>query len=346
MRLTTYLRQLEERGGLPYDAECSECRRERLPGAVLPRRLVSRRTQAALTAGLLAFSAVAPAASYAFGKGNGQRGKLRAQIAQIRAQASSLEDDPNFDPGGESTAIPFDAPPVPTKVEAPDVGNGDDGLIEEEPAADVDAPIADEGDGAAPAPAAPPVAAPEPPPVAAPVVEAPPVPEPAPPVPEPAPPVVEAPPVAAPAPPVVEAPAIVEPVIDPLAKALEASAKRSSKPAVMRSTRAKQKAPVAQAPAAPVAAPVTASSTVTAQAAPAPAQAPTIKAADRAKPGDRSHVIVAGESLWSIATDLLGDEASVADVAGEVRRLWKLNETRIGTGDPNLLMVGTKIRLR
>ena len=41
-----------------------------------------------------------------------------------------------------------------------------------------------------------------------------------------------------------------------------------------------------------------------------------------------------GESLWSIASDLLGDGASVAGVAREVNRLWELNEDRIATGRP------------
>ena len=53
-----------------------------------------------------------------------------------------------------------------------------------------------------------------------------------------------------------------------------------------------------------------------------------------------------GESLWSIASDLLGDDASVARIAREVNRLWELNGDHIGTGDPDLLMVGTKLALR
>ena len=54
----------------------------------------------------------------------------------------------------------------------------------------------------------------------------------------------------------------------------------------------------------------------------------------------------AGESLWSIASDVLGDDASVAQIAREVNRLWELNSDRIGTGDPDLLMVGTRLTLR
>jgi len=63
-------------------------------------------------------------------------------------------------------------------------------------------------------------------------------------------------------------------------------------------------------------------------------------------PGDRFHVVLPGESLWSIATDVLGDRATVARVAREVSRLWELNEDRIATGNRDLLPVATRLRLR
>jgi Tfp pilus assembly protein FimV len=68
--------------------------------------------------------------------------------------------------------------------------------------------------------------------------------------------------------------------------------------------------------------------------------------ARRAKPGERVHVVMAGESLWSIASDLLGPRATVAKVAREVNRLWDLNRARIGTGNRDLLPVGTRLELR
>ena len=52
-----------------------------------------------------------------------------------------------------------------------------------------------------------------------------------------------------------------------------------------------------------------------------------------------------GESLWSIAADVLGDDASPARIAREVNRLWELNKSRIGTGDRNLLIAGTRLEL-
>jgi len=65
-----------------------------------------------------------------------------------------------------------------------------------------------------------------------------------------------------------------------------------------------------------------------------------------AAPGDRFHVVRPGESLWSIAADLLGERATVPRIAREVNRLWELNDDRIGTGRPDLLFAGTRLRLR
>ena len=42
----------------------------------------------------------------------------------------------------------------------------------------------------------------------------------------------------------------------------------------------------------------------------------------------------------------MGSDASNGQLAREVARLWSLNEQRIGTGDPNMLHVGTVLRLR
>lgn len=51
-----------------------------------------------------------------------------------------------------------------------------------------------------------------------------------------------------------------------------------------------------------------------------------------------------GESLWTIASDLLGAGATDAQIAAETNRLYRLNRDRIGD-DPNVLIAGTVLRL-
>lgn len=88
---------------------------------------------------------------------------------------------------------------------------------------------------------------------------------------------------------------------------------------------------------------------------PSPAPAPTVAVVPPApapqpdRPGSlvgrRSHVVVGGECLWSIAAAHLPPGASASEIAEEVHRLWQLNSARIGTGDPNVLPVGVRLRL-
>jgi hypothetical protein len=66
----------------------------------------------------------------------------------------------------------------------------------------------------------------------------------------------------------------------------------------------------------------------------------------RIHPRDRVHVVRPGESLWSIASALLREDASNDRVAAEVNRLWALNREGIGTNDPDLLPIGTRLTLR
>jgi hypothetical protein len=58
------------------------------------------------------------------------------------------------------------------------------------------------------------------------------------------------------------------------------------------------------------------------------------------------HVVQPGESLWVIAADMLDGDASPARIARQVHRLWQLNQARIGTGNPDLVLVGTRLLLR
>ena len=86
--------------------------------------------------------------------------------------------------------------------------------------------------------------------------------------------------------------------------------------------------------------------------APAPAPAPPrpkltpryAVASPPQAPGD-GHVVEPGQCLWSIAHDLLGGASSNARIARTVAELWRLNADAIGTGDPNLVMPGQRLRL-
>jgi hypothetical protein len=60
----------------------------------------------------------------------------------------------------------------------------------------------------------------------------------------------------------------------------------------------------------------------------------------------RVYVVRRGDSLWSIAARLLESRASAAAVARKVARLWRLNKARIGTGDPSVLPVGVRLRVK
>ena len=61
-------------------------------------------------------------------------------------------------------------------------------------------------------------------------------------------------------------------------------------------------------------------------------------------PEGPGRIVRHGESLWSIAADLLGPGVSPARIAAEVERLWRLNRARIRTGSPDVLPVGTTLR--
>jgi Tfp pilus assembly protein FimV len=65
--------------------------------------------------------------------------------------------------------------------------------------------------------------------------------------------------------------------------------------------------------------------------------------APRPAVSDRVHVVRSGESLWSIAEDLLGPGASTAQIARAVERLWALNAERIGSGDPDVIVSGQRL---
>ena len=83
----------------------------------------------------------------------------------------------------------------------------------------------------------------------------------------------------------------------------------------------------------------------------APSPSPQTVAATPVDPGRNlagrdSYVVRSGDCLWHIAASLLPAGAGAGAIAQEVERLWRLNEDRIGTGDPSLIYAGTTLRLR
>ena len=221
------------------------------------------------------------------------------------------------DSEGEGTSPPIEVPVGPPdfdpggeetglEEEAPPSGAGEESEPELE--ADLEVPAPAEGTGALEPEA--PVEPPPPPPAPEPVVAAP--------APEPAP---------------QEAERAAEPVANQAIAAPEEKVVVDHRPPA--------EAPVAAAP-----------SEAEAPAAPAPddppATPPPAVSADpgRSLVGKDTYVVHNGDCLWHIAARLLPVGADSDAVAEEVARLWRLNEERIGTGDPSLIYAGTELWLR
>jgi LysM repeat protein len=313
-----------DHGRLSFHPDCPRCRAERLAGSLAADSLVSRRTHAALAAGLLAFTGAAPAATAQVPELDEQQGAAPAP----GGEPPGLQ--PDFDPGGADT-FDVELAPLPGGREAG--GEEDEGLgapVETEPTTDTEAPVL-EGAPAPPAPAAeqPPAPAPQPPITASPVE---------PPAPPPA---AVAPPATPPtAPPVdeVEAPA-------PQPGPRKTSTKRKTAKRTPSTQEVERRPVVGTSPAPPQE-----STEPVVQATAAPAPPTTVPVPTSSDPADTrisgpSYTVRPGDSLWSIARRLLGPDASNGRIAREVNRLWQLNEDRIGTGNSSLIHVGTVLKL-
>lgn len=62
------------------------------------------------------------------------------------------------------------------------------------------------------------------------------------------------------------------------------------------------------------------------------------------KPGS-TVVVRSGDSLWAIARRMVGPTGSDEDVQKCLVEMWDANESRIGTGDPNLIFPGMRLRM-
>jgi len=280
-----------------------------------PRRNSCQRTQAAMLSVALALSTTLPAGT-AFAHEPDQE---HEGTTPPEATLPDTATDPDYDPSGDTT-LPFD---IGTPRDGGDDDTDDGAPVDAEPVQDLDAPAI-------------PLDAPTAPALGTvdgsdePVAPA----EPGPPTPQPA-----------PAPdPATPPPAAANPQPDPDRPATDRpSPKKAEKtPARTRTVDRDGERPVVRvtfpAPPAVTPAPVA----VTAEPVEA---APAADASDPARPGSRTHTVELGESLWMIASDLLGPGATDAEIATRVDRIYQLNTERIGA-DPNVLIAGTVLRLR
>jgi hypothetical protein len=333
--LRAHLREPESHGRLPFHPDCAICREERLAGSLPAEGVLSARSRSLLAASLLALSTAPPALAVTAEPDQEHEGSA------VPGQSADPATDPGFDPEGDPPEAA--GPPASPAPVVSDPGSDDAAAPEPEPTSDADAPIVDSGDSddlTPPAQAPPPerpVEADAPP---APAVS--PTPVPAAPAPT------ATPPSTAGSAPTQAAPRLGAGRLSGQAKVLiDTRPVRRIAPRPVRSPRAAVGAAVA-GPTSTLAS----DTTVEAPGSAVPGRTsaagrrPTSSGGHAARRGQRVHVVRADESLWSIAKDLLGGQASPARVAREVDRLWRLNHERIATGDPDLLAIGTRLRLR
>lgn len=308
-------------GRLGFHPSCPRCRTQRLSGGLGADAVVGRRASATLVAGVLAFTANSPAALAQGVDGDqGHEGTVEPGV-----DPPGLE--PGFDPGGDD-GFDVDAAPAPS---VPGGGEDDDGEgapVEVEPLTDPNAVVLPEDTAPEPEQAAPPVSPapqPTPPTTTQPPPAAATLPTAAPPV---------APPVAESAPPAVEQ--------DEPTKRIERHGGRRASHGHRRRHTAPPSPAVQDAP--------PPDTTIDPSTQAAPPQTPVVAAAPTRRAGEPitgdRYTVRAGDSLWSIAHRVLGAHATIGQIAREVHRLWQLNEQRIGTGDEDLILPGTALRLR
>jgi nucleoid-associated protein YgaU len=296
--LSVHLQLEEDHSGLPFHPSCPICRRDRLAGPLGGDELVSRRAQATIAAGLLAFSGVGAPTAMASDPDT---------VSEGTAEVVDGAEPDSLDIGGDTLQLVDEPVPAP-EATAPPTEAASSPLDDAE-AAPLEAEAVDPPAEAIDDAAAPPAEA--------------------------------------------QATPDLEPTTPPAAEAPTVNS--ATETSGMRAERSKR-LNVKRAQPAQITTHTTPAVTVSAEpppsiASPAPAGRRKFRvvagtSTGGAARGDRFHTVRPGESLWSIASDLLGDRASTARVASEVNRLWQLNEDRIGSGSPDLVYPGTRLRLR
>jgi LysM repeat protein len=340
--LSNHLREPGSHGRLPFHPSCPVCRDERLSGSLAGDAILGQRTRAGLLAAALALSSLGlpvsalaqsdPTSPPAAPAPDGTLDRVDSDDG-TQPDNPAAEDDAPI--GGENLIEP-DPDDLREEPDATPLSE----LPPEQPGEEVDvAPEAEPQPETAPAPVAPPVAVtPTPQPVPAPATPLP------------------TPPVLPTTPPttgeLVERPegetaggktrqVLLD--VEPNPRAVREGSQGSLGTAEPHSPAAPldEQAAALASPPVPATAPAAATSS---GAATVPVSQPS-----SAPPGEidgDTYTVRPGDSLWSIARRLLGPDASAGRIAREVNRLWELNRERIATGDPDLLMVGTKLRLR
>jgi len=314
--LSAHFTRPDEHDRLRFHPQCPRCRAERLEGSLMDGPLVPLRAQAAIAVGVLACTSLAPAAAFATGVDDEIEGT--AAPGQL---APDMEAEGELDATAESEPEPTDVPGQPTEPVAADETSDES----------APQPQSEEPEPSVPAASDTVPEVPDQQPTGA--VES------------------------APAPTTALQPSA-EPAADEapgkwaereraksraLAKSEVRRAKRTTKVRVVK--RQTRVAPAATPTPAVAAAPVPAATTAPAPRPRTVAVAASATREQAAEAGDGSHVVQQGESLWSIAADVLPDGASPAQVAREVNRLWERNQSQIGTGDRNLVKAGTWLEL-
>jgi hypothetical protein len=339
--LNNRLRESGSHGRLPFHPGCPVCREERLRGSLVGDAILGQRGKAGLLAATLALSSLGlPVAALA------QRNPASPPAASVPDGGRDRVDS-NDRPQPDNPAAGDDAPIGGENLIEPDPDDGREEpdptplseLAPEQPGEEVEvAPEAEPQPEAVPAPVAPPT----------PVTSAPQA-VPAPATPLPTPPVPATPPAGG------------QLVEHPGGETARGKTRQvligvqPNPPAVREGSQGSLGAAEPNPPAAPpdeqAAAPAPAPAPVTE---PAAATSSDASAAPTSHPssaplgeiGGDTYTVRPGDNLWAIARRLLGKGGSPADIARAVDRLWELNRERIATGDPDLLMVGTRLRLR
>src|ERR671915_684747 len=124
--LSAHLRQPEDHARLPFHPACPVCRRDRLAGSLDGEEIVSRRTQAAIAAGLLAFSTAGVPAAVAQ-----EPDEVSEGTTEVVENSAEPRPDIDLELDSDTLQLTDEAPATPDAASPPASGD-DDGPLEQE----------------------------------------------------------------------------------------------------------------------------------------------------------------------------------------------------------------------